>query len=395
MSHFKPIQDLNEINLSAVWTDATKFDSYDRKVDEKGKEISVNHQGRYYRLMAKKERDYSPWERLVRGLLGIIAGMIAAGSLGYLLSFKTVTKLFTQQKEHIRFGLLIDPALPQKEAPEEAPGEKASLTQQIAQAKEVDQVAPTNGWKQGLGRNETEQTLEAFKANEHTQRNSSLRFLKIVILGDLSPQEMKIIHIVSDYLQAVHGLNTSVAPKPLSLYNTCIRHNPHPQYAIENNLLKILHETAPEESFYLGFTNQDLYPYLEGDTVNFVFGVGNPNTACGLFSTYRLKTDNFEQTLKRLMKLATHEFAHMRGVAHCTEHKCNMQGTNSVQESDQVPLTFCAEDMAKICHLNQWNLKKGYERQLYFFENFFQRYQQQVDFSQEIAHLKKKISKLS
>lgn len=387
MPTFKIILDPSEIKLSDAWTDATKFDSLDRRVDKNGKKVPAVYQERCYQLVSKKERDYSPWERLVRGLLGMIGGIIAAGSLGYFLSFKTITKLFTQQKEHIRFGKLVEPEIPQKE--------KASLAQQIVQAKCVDEAAPTNGWKQGLGCHETEQTLEAFKASDKTQRNCSRRLLKIVVLGDLSPLEMKIIHIVSDYLQALHGLDTSVDPKPLKLYDTYIRHKPHPQYALETHLYKIQHDLLTEENFCLGFTNQDLYPYFHGDKVNFVFGVGDPGTACGLFSTYRLKTDNFEQTLKRLMKLATHEFAHMRGVEHCTEHQCNMQGTNSVQESDQVPLTFCAKDMAKICHLNQWSLKKGYERQLHFFENFSQCYQQQVDFSQEIAHLKKKISKMT
>ena len=95
------------------------------------------------------------------------------------------------------------------------------------------------------------------------------------------------------------------------------------------------------------------------------------------------------------MKLASHEFAHMRGISHCTRYTCSMQGTNNLQEADQVPMTFCAQDMAKICHLNQWSLKKGYENQLSFFENFSQCYQKQVNFSQEIAHLKKKITKIA
>lgn len=272
---------------------------------------------------------------------------------------------------------------------------KNSLEQQVAEAKEVDQLAPTNGWKHGMGCHETEQTLEAFKTEPAAQQNIHRHHLKVVMLGDVSPRERQIIEIVSDYLQAFHGLDTTLDPTPLALYQVQTRQRPHTQYPFENHILKLQHQVLTDDAFCLGFTNQDLYPYLHADTVNFIFGVGDPDSACGLFSTYRLSTDNFELTLKRLMKLATHEFAHMRGIFHCTEHVCNMQGTNSVQESDQVPLTFCAEDMAKICHLNQWSLKKGYENQLHFFENFFQRYHQQVDFSQEIAHLKKKISKIS
>ena len=47
------------------------------------------------------------------------------------------------------------------------------------------------------------------------------------------------------------------------------------------------------------------------------------------------------------MRLATHEFGHMRGINHCTQYKCTMQGTNSLKESDKIPLTFCAQAWRK------------------------------------------------
>lgn len=279
------------------------------------------------------------------------------------------------------------------EKKEKNPKPQSSLEQQMQQARQEDSLTGSTSWKQGLGSQEKEQTLDAFKTEPETQLNINRRNLKVVMFGEISSKERQILEIVSDYLQTIHGLSTTLESNPLPLYNAYMRHHPHPQYAIENHLARLNYQ-LPQDTFCLGFTNQDLYPYIKGASINFIFGVGDAHSACGLFSTYRLSTDNFEQTLKRLMKLATHEFAHMRGISHCTEYLCNMQGANSLIEGDQTPLTFCAQDMAKICHLNEWSLKEGYERQLTFFTTFSERYQRQVDFSQEIAHLKKKICKI-
>ncbi len=269
-----------------------------------------------------------------------------------------------------------------------------SLQQQMVQATQADRLATLNSWKKGLGYNEREQTLEAFKIAPETQLNAPRTHLKVVVFGEISPRDRQILEIVCDYLQAFHGLDTMLDLTPLTLDDAHVRHRPHPQYPIEPHLAK-LQSLLPANSFFLGFTDQDLYPYAYADDINFIFGVGILEQACGLFSIHRMRTKNFEQTLKRLMRLATHEFSHMRGISHCTQYVCNMQGANSLQEADQAPLTFCSQDMAKICHLNHWNLKKGYENQLSFFENFFERYGKQIDFSQEIAHLKQKITKIN
>jgi archaemetzincin len=266
-----------------------------------------------------------------------------------------------------------------------------TLKKQMAQAKKVDNLAPLNGWKKGLGCDEKEQTLEAFKSEPTTLLNVHRTHLKVVIFGEISQRDREIMKIVCEYLQTMHVLETTLDPTPIPLYNVYIRQNPNPQYPIEPHLekLKIL---LPQNTFLLGFTDQDLYPYFKAKSMNFVFGAGDPNRACGFFSTYRMSTNHFDVTLKRLMKLASHELSHMRGITHCTQNTCTMQGTNTLQEGDQVPMTFCTEDMAKICHLNHWSLKKGYEKQLYFFETFSQHYGKDVDFSQEITHLKKKIA---
>lgn len=268
------------------------------------------------------------------------------------------------------------------------------MEQQVECVKQVDLLAEMNSWKTTLGRNEEEQTLEAFKIDPNSELNAERKHLRIVILGSISSRDRRILEIVTDYLKAAHRLETTLDATPLDLYNEHLRHRGHPQYPIETHLAK-LRLQAEDNTFLLGFTSEDLYSYFRAGDINFVFGVGDVKSACGLFSLHRFSTQNFEQTLKRVMKVATHEFAHMRGMPHCTRYLCNMQGTNNLEDADKVPLIFCGQDMAKICYLNHWTLKEGYENQLHFFENFFHCYGEIIDFSLEIDDLKKKLTKLA
>ena len=93
--NFKIVNHANEINLSRDWVDSAKFDSRDRIVE---------HAGRQYRLIAKKERFFSCVERIGRGLLGIVA---VCCSLAIALFNKSIRNLFTKEKEVIRFGEVI------------------------------------------------------------------------------------------------------------------------------------------------------------------------------------------------------------------------------------------------------------------------------------------------
>lgn len=98
MEIFKIVNNENEINLSKSWVDSPKFDN---------KDTIVNHSGREYRLIAKKERSFSCPERIGRGFLGVMA---VCCSLGLALLSKTIKDLFTKNKETIYFGMIHNPA---------------------------------------------------------------------------------------------------------------------------------------------------------------------------------------------------------------------------------------------------------------------------------------------
>lgn len=262
-----------------------------------------------------------------------------------------------------------------------------TLEQQIKiVAKKADRRVLTTGWKRGLGHDEVKQTLGAFETSDAHKLNIPRNRLNILVLDNgISAQEQKFLQIIADYLATLNGIEVNVIINTDALTSENKRGK---QYDARANLIQLA-TNLPKNEFVIGFTSHDLYP--SGEKVNFIFGVGIWQLAAGLFSVHRCRAWDDKITLVRLMKLASHEFGHMRGLEHCTEYSCCMQGVSSVDETDAGPLTFCAEDMAKLCLLNGWELKEGYQRQLDFFKNFENKHSIRIDFSKEIRHLTKKI----
>lgn len=102
MNRFEIIDDVNNIKLSSDWTDSAKFNSKGRAVGENGNSITSSYKGKQYRLISKKERDFTTAERIGRGFLGVVATVF---TLGIAVLFKSVRNLFTQEKMKIRFGV--------------------------------------------------------------------------------------------------------------------------------------------------------------------------------------------------------------------------------------------------------------------------------------------------
>lgn len=108
MSNIKLVDSLNEVNFINGWSEATKFNSEDKFVDEKGKYVDATYAERKYRLVSKRERDYS---FLQRGIRGFAAALILVCTLGLVYFsqtvWKSVKKLFFKQKETVRIGVLV------------------------------------------------------------------------------------------------------------------------------------------------------------------------------------------------------------------------------------------------------------------------------------------------
>ncbi|CRX37922.1 hypothetical protein [Estrella lausannensis] len=358
-----------------------------------GREIVKD--GINYQIFNKKERFCPLLKRI-----GLIALTILFVGIPLLCSKKMRT-LFFKGKETIRSAVPVELLKPTAEADIRTltgtagrPSTLVPYYREIDRIREADTLSPPNNWKKGLGSNEIEQTLEEFNTDLVALQNAERTTISIILFGDITEKEKKIIRIVRQYLKMVHGMHTSIQNTSLALPSDDLREKfGHTQYALSPMHFK-LREQISQNSYALGFTNQDIYPGSSYASVNFLYGEALPSMATGVFSTYRLADDGKVKALIRLMKLASHEFAHMRGLNHCTDYVCGVQGINNLEEMDKSSLLFCAQDMAKICLVNNWSIKKGYQRQLQFFKQFSQKHSLPCDFTNEIALLERKIRKL-
>lgn len=294
---------------------------------------------------------------------------------------------------------------------------------------------PSRGSWRAYGKNngEANQTYDSFAQFEQQQQP-----LNVQRIGDFSQADLKIIAITCDFLSIIHGVSIRLQDKTISMdqlkeiylshvdnwysrfadssedkeryldgkrreckdrFPSTIRRQYDASLALSGLLsLKETFKTNEDSNpQIIAFTNVDLY----ADDLNFVFGQAylGQLQGVGIWSNARFGNPTespkaFERCLLRMMKIANHEFGHMRNLPHCTDYECNIGGYMSLKEVDERPLLLCAQDSAKICYLNRIPLLNYHLTLLNFFENFNSNYKLNIDFSKEIGKLKGRISQL-
>lgn len=110
-----------------------------------------------------------------------------------------------------------------------------------------------------------------------------------------------------------------------------------------SDVLRALKKYKVHDTFcILGVTNQDLYPE---DDWNYVFGLANQGSGCGIFSFARHQVGFYGEEskkseeqrrktwLQRSLGTMVHEITHMFGLKHCIYFECTMNGTNGPGDS--------------------------------------------------------------
>jgi archaemetzincin len=107
----------------------------------------------------------------------------------------------------------------------------------------------------------------------------------------------------------------------------------------------ILEELHPEEAErMLGVVDRDMY--VPG--LNFVFGLADLLGRRAVIALPRLREgfygghDDEELFLARATKEAMHELGHTFGLQHCTNRRCVMAFSNSLEDTDRKEQTFCS-----------------------------------------------------
>ena len=208
-------------------------------------------------------------------------------------------------------------------------------------------------------------------------------------IGQFNPKQLEIIQLSSEYLSIyfscpVEVLETKsedgIPENAQRNHPTQGTHQLLTSYVLEKQLAPEL----PDDAFALiAFTSSDLWP---GDGWNFVFGYASFRERVGVWSLSRFgdparDPESFRRCLERTCKLATHETGHMFSIKHCTKYSCNMQGSNSLRESDSQPIHLCPECHAKIIFATKADPVNRIDNLI--------RFSQEHGFNREIEFLKK------
>lgn len=122
------------------------------------------------------------------------------------------------------------------------------------------------------------------------------------------------------------------------------------QYHATLALAALLRLRPDEDSKIVGVVQLDLFvPVL-----TFVFGQAQLGGPGAIVSTCRLRTEFYglpsdEGVLvERTIKECVHELGHAFGLVHCTEYRCAMHASSSVEEVDLKESRFCRACMAAL-----------------------------------------------
>jgi archaemetzincin len=200
------------------------------------------------------------------------------------------------------------------------------------------------------------------------------RTIYIQPLGDLTKTQKKIIDLTAEYMADYFMLPVKILqPKSLSEIPDKARRKREDlgeEQILSTYILNdVLKPRLPKDAVTLiAITPVDLWP---GEGWNFVFGQASLRDRVGVWSFQRFgnpeASDNdYLLCLKRTIKVATHETGHMFSMQHCIQFECNMNGSNSLQESDRRPLEVCPHCLAKLCHATRADPVARFKKLIYF-----------------------------
>jgi archaemetzincin len=137
------------------------------------------------------------------------------------------------------------------------------------------------------------------------------------------------------------------------------------QYHSTDLLAQLLKLNTQENAKILGVTDVDLFIPI----FTFVFGEAQLNGRAAIVSTHRLRQqfyglpDDEALLFERCEKEALHELGHAFGLAHCQSFECVMHRSNSIDQVDLKPNSFCPACRRSVPRVGQTQTSLGHYTQ--------------------------------
>ena len=200
------------------------------------------------------------------------------------------------------------------------------------------------------------QTVEQFWNSGPNLPGAARDTIYLLPIGTFTGDGAPPLKVLEDYTRAYFGLEVQRLPavEVDALELTTREHDGHRQLHTRS-VLAALVPRLPDDAFCLiGLTMQDLYP---DEKWNYVFGYASLSERVGVYGFARYDPAFFGEPrpddvakliLQRSTQVMTHEIGHMFGFQHCTHYSCNMNGSNSLEESDAQPPHLCPVCLRKL-----------------------------------------------
>ncbi|MFH1231764.1 MAG: archaemetzincin [Planctomycetota bacterium] len=228
--------------------------------------------------------------------------------------------------------------------------------------------------------NEKGQTFEQYVAENPNRLSSECFRIYLQPIGQFNPQQQDILNKVQEFAGIFFQTDvviTFTIPLPITGYRERKEtHKEWTQYHTLTILDKVLKPNLPKNAFcYLGITMSDLYPE---ESWNFVFGQASLKERVGVYSLARYFPSfygeketprNQLQILRRSCKVLSHETGHMYGINHCIFYRCDMSGSNSLEEMDSRPIHLCPVCLKKLAWNSGFDIIEREQKLLKFHEN--------------------------
>ena len=238
------------------------------------------------------------------------------------------------------------------------------------------------------------QTFSQYRKSKPNVLAGRRRKLYVQPIGDFTETDVELIAASAEFLsiyfncEVVTNETLSESVIPESAQRT------HPSWGVHQLLTshildEVLAPELPADAFAtIAFTKSDLWP---GKGWNFVFGYAAFRDRVGVWSLARFGDPEESEAAKkkcllRTIKVATHETGHMFSIQHCIKYQCNMQGSNSLDESDEQPLYLCPQCHAKILYATGCEPVDRYKKLVEFCEKHELKDQREY-FQQAISRL--------